>query len=123
MIRALPYAGAALAVAAALWWTYDAGRDSRDGEVARLIAERDVAASNAVAMRAAVSRQNALVDAWAVEGQAAKERAAAAVRTAQERGKTLAGVMGRLEAAERASGLQGACAVPDAVREGWSQVR
>lgn len=126
IIRRLPWAyiGLALAVAGALWFAFDTGRDNMRAKlqprIDLLTRERDAARANVGALEAAVARQNAAIADAAAKGRAAQEKAAGAVRKAQERDKGTAALMARL-AAVQASG--GRCVTPDAVRDSWGSIR
>ena len=110
----------ALAVAGALWFAFDTGRDNMRAKlqprIDLLTRERDAARANVATLEAAVTRQNAAIEAAAAKGQAAQEKAAEARKNGDKRAPGVAATVARLGAVE-ASG--GRCVVPDAVRDAW----
>lgn len=124
-LRALPwrYIAPALAVAGALWFAFDTGRDSMraklQSRIDLAIRERDAARSNVAALQEAIVARNAAIEVAAGKTRAAQDMAAGAVRKAQERDRALAGVRGKLADAARSVPGEPGCAVPDAVRVAW----
>lgn len=118
-IRALPWKWIlpALAVAAALWWVYDAGHDSRDGEVQFITDQRDAALASVADLSAALLVQN---DAIAEQGKM-QERVAKASDKAAVAGAARRGALDAAAARVGAVGASGAVVVPDDVRGLWEQ--
>lgn len=119
-IAALPWrkimpalAGVAL-VAGVLWAAYDAGRDSRNKEVAALILERNTAVANVATLETAIARQNAAIAAAGQSASAAQDAAGRAAKPATARDARL-----RAHLAAIARNGAAGCVVPPAVHDAW----
>lgn len=124
-IKLLPwrYIGVALAVAAALWFAFDTGRDNMRAKlqprIALLTRERDTARANVTTLERAIARQNAAIAFQAAKGRNAQQGATRAAKQGRERAPAVAATVAKLEAVKAG----GQCMVAGEVRTAWSNVR
>lgn len=124
--RILPVVGVVTGIAAALWFVFDAGRDSMAAKLQPRIdlaeRERDAARGNVKALQDAIAARNAAIEIAAGKTKAAQDKAAEANRRAQERGKALAGVKAQLAEAARSVPTETGCVVQPVVRDAWGKL-
>jgi hypothetical protein len=124
-IKSLPwrYIAPALAVLALLFAVYGAGvkheRARWKPRVDLAIRERDAARGNVTALQQAIQARNAAIELEAGKTRAAQDKAAVAVRKAQERERALAGMRGKLANAARSVPTEAGCAVQPVARDMW----
>jgi hypothetical protein len=125
IIKALPWRliGPALAVAAALWFAFDTGRDNMRAKlqprIQLLTRERDAARANVATLQAAIARQNAASAAAAAQTAARQDKAAKPPQRPAQRVAAAAGALQRIERDAAAVPAVVGCATPQSVRDWW----
>ncbi len=117
-------AGAAAMLTLLLLWRvyaagHDAGRDSREPEIARLAQDLQTSRLNAGTLEAAVAMMRDDVLQLQAAGKAAKADAAKAEKRAKEARDGSAALRARLEADSRQTGGKPATALTPAQKEAW----
>jgi len=108
------YIGLIIAVAAALWFAFDTGRDNMR---AKLQPKLDAALANVATLKAGLATQNAAIAAQGQQQAAVAKASTKAIQRGAERRGRVDAMAARVEAVE----ASGAVVVPDDVRALWDQ--